>query len=130
VHGEAATCLLVSLLQNAARFSPEGAVVEIAVRTDGTAERVTLTVRDHGPGVPREHRDKIFEPFFTTAVDGLGMGLFVASRIADLQDMMLSVDDADGGGATFRVSLPVADADDVAAAANGAGAAPSATETA
>ncbi len=109
VHGEAATCLLVSLLQNAARFSPDGAAVEVAVRTDG-ADRVVVDVRDHGPGVPREHRDKIFEPFFTTAVDGLGMGLFVASRIADLQDMALAVDDADGGGAVFTVSFPVAGA--------------------
>jgi len=64
-------------------------------------------VRDHGPGVPVADRDKIFEPFFTTAVHGLGMGLFVASRIADLQNIQLSLLH-DPGGAAFRVGLPLA----------------------
>ena len=46
-------------------------------------------------------------PFFTTAVHGLGMGLFVASRIADLQNIQLALL-TDPGGAAFRVGLPLA----------------------
>jgi signal transduction histidine kinase len=108
VHGDAATCLFQTLLQNAVRFSPEGGEIEVGVSVDAGAGRVVTTVRDHGPGVPPHHREKIFEPFFTTAVHGLGMGLFVASRIADLQNIELSLDPASEGGAVFRVALPVA----------------------
>lgn len=115
VHGEAAACLFVALLQNAVRFSPEGEVIEIAARRDEGSERVVVTIRDHGPGIPPEHRDKIFEPFFTTAVDGLGMGLFVASRIADLQDIQLSTENCSPNGALFRVGVPMAEAGEVLA---------------
>jgi len=107
VHREAAACLFQTLLQNAARFSPDGAAIEVDARIDAAANRLVVDVRDRGPGVPAMHRDKIFEPFFTTAVHGLGMGLFVASRIADLQNIELALLD-EPGGAAFRVGLPIA----------------------
>lgn len=107
VHRDAAVCLFQTLLQNAARFSPEGGVIEIGVLLVEATKRLVAVVRDCGPGVPAEHRDRIFEPFFTTAVHGLGMGLFVASRIADLQNIELSLL-AEPGGAAFRVALPIA----------------------
>lgn len=109
VHGEAATCLFLSLLQNAVRFSPEGGEIEVRARVDETSRRLVTTVTDQGPGIPPQNREKIFEPFFTTAVDGLGMGLFVASRIADLQNILLTIESANTGGAAFRVELPLAD---------------------
>jgi signal transduction histidine kinase len=109
VHGEAATCLVLSLLQNAVRFSPEGGTIDVAGRVDAATQRLVVTVRDHGPGVAPEDREKIFEPFFTTAVDGLGMGLFVASRIADLQDIALALETGDPDGACFRVGFRHAD---------------------
>jgi signal transduction histidine kinase len=106
VHGEAAACLLLTLLQNAARFSPDGGEIEIDVRLDASSERVVTEIRDQGPGIPAENREKIFEPFFTTAVDGLGMGLFVASRIADLQDIQLQLmPTPPRGGAVFRIGF-------------------------
>jgi len=108
VHGEAATCLFVSLVQNAVRFSPEGETIEITARPDPDSGRVVVTIRDHGPGIPPEHRDKVFEPFFTTAVDGLGMGLFVASRIADLQEIRLETCNGIPNGAVFSVGVPIA----------------------
>jgi signal transduction histidine kinase len=101
-------CLFVSLLQNAVRFSPDGDVIEIATRSDEESARVVVTISDHGPGVAPEHRDKIFEPFFTTAVDGLGMGLFVASRIADLQGIHLTTENVSPHGAAFHVAIPIA----------------------
>jgi len=118
VHGEAATCLFLTLLQNAVRFAPEGSEIEVRARVDEEAGRLVAVVRDHGPGIPVEQREKIFEPFFTTAVDGLGMGLFVASRIADLQNIELSVENCEPSGAAFRVGLPLVraaatDAEDV-----------------
>lgn len=105
VHREAAACLFETLLQNAARFSPDGAAIDVEASVDETARRLVVVVRDHGPGVPADHRDRIFEPFFTTAVHGLGMGLFVASRIADLQNIELDLLPGETGAA-FRVSLP------------------------
>lgn len=112
VHGEAATCLLLTLLQNAVRFSPDGGEIEIDARLDETTGRVVTEIRDHGPGIPTDHREKIFEPFFTTAVDGLGMGLFVASRIADLQDIQLDLmPTPPQGGAVFRIGFKQAGAE-------------------
>ena len=108
VHAEAATCLFLSLLQNAVRFSPEGGTIDVRAQIDEQTGRLVTTVRDEGPGIPAEHRSKIFEPFFTTAVDGLGMGLFVASRIADLQNINLDLETDYGKGAAFRVGLPLA----------------------
>jgi signal transduction histidine kinase len=108
VHGEAATCLFLTLLQNAVRFSPEGGEIEVCARVDADSGRLVAVVRDQGPGVPPENREKIFEPFFTTAVDGLGMGLFVASRIADLQNIDLALETGQPRGAAFRVGLPLA----------------------
>jgi signal transduction histidine kinase len=106
VHGEAATLLFLTLLQNAVRFSPDGSEIAIDARVDETTGRVVTQIRDQGPGISAAHCEKIFEPFFTTAVDGLGMGLFVASRIADLQDIELNLMPMDaGGGAVFRVGF-------------------------
>ena len=117
VHGEAATCLLLTLLQNAVRFSPDGGEIEIDARLDDATGRVVTEIRDHGPGIPTDHREKIFEPFFTTAVDGLGMGLFVASRIADLQDIELSLmPTPSAGGAVFRIGFKEAGAEAIEAA--------------
>jgi len=117
VHGEAATCLLLTLLQNAVRFSRDGGEIEIDARVDEATGRVVTEIRDHGPGIPADHREKIFEPFFTTAVDGLGMGLFVASRIADLQDVQLELlPTPPQGGALFRIGFKQAGAEVVAPA--------------
>jgi signal transduction histidine kinase len=101
-------CLFQTILQNAVRFSPEGGEIEVGVAIDDAAGRVVATVKDQGPGVPSQYRARIFEPFFTTAVHGLGMGLFVASRIADLQNIQLSLEPSQAGGAAFRVALPIA----------------------
>jgi two-component system sensor histidine kinase HydH len=109
VHGEAATCLFLTLLQNAVRFSPDGGTIDIAGHADVESGRVVVTVRDYGPGISPDDRERIFEPFFTTAVDGLGMGLFVASRIADLQDIQLALEPGERQGAAFRVGIRCAD---------------------
>jgi signal transduction histidine kinase len=106
VHREAAACLFQTLLQNAARFSPDGAEIEMRTSVAEDGKRVVTIVHDHGPGVPAEDRQRIFEPFFTTTTSGFGMGLFVASRIADLQDIELHLLD-EPVGAAFHVGIPV-----------------------
>jgi len=98
--------ILVNLVSNAIRHAPERTAVVVAV--DGTVE-LTLRVSDHGPGVPAALRDRIFQPFERFDPDsggGTGLGLAVASRLAELLGGRLTVDDTPGGGATFILVLP------------------------
>jgi len=55
--------VLRNLLDNARKYTPAGSVVEVEVRDDPAAERVQVRVRDHGPGIPPDQRDRIFERF-------------------------------------------------------------------
>ena len=73
------------------------------------AEYVVLTIADTGRGIPAADRDKIFEPFFTTKDDGqgTGLGLAVSNGIVKDHDGWIEVDSPRGGGAVFRVFLPV-----------------------
>lgn len=107
VHHDAAACLFQTLLQNAVRFSPDGAEIEVASALNVDRTRIVTIVRDRGPGVPSKDRARIFEPFFTTTSHGFGMGLFVASRIADLQGIELVLLDESETGAAFSVGIPV-----------------------
>jgi C4-dicarboxylate-specific signal transduction histidine kinase len=78
-------------------------------------------VRDNGPGVPDDLRPRIFDPFFTTkgAVDGVGLGLFVAEGLVRSAGGRLSLqgDSASGRGATFSIELPFAPSQPVVAPA-------------
>jgi two-component system sensor histidine kinase CreC len=100
---------LLNLARNAATASVQraGGVVLAAAR-DGA--RVRVEVRDRGPGVPVELRDKIFTPFFTTREKGTGLGLAFVREIVRDHGGEIVVEDAPGGGALFRFDLPAADA--------------------
>ncbi|MBX2839025.1 MAG: response regulator, partial [Gammaproteobacteria bacterium] len=73
--------------------------------------QVEVEIADNGPGIAPEIQSRIFEPFFTTkAVDeGTGIGLALSHRIVDSHHGNLFVDESELGGATFVVSLPLAD---------------------
>jgi signal transduction histidine kinase len=104
------------LLDNAAKFTPEGGIVGVGVRAhEGTYE---LVVADTGPGIPKERMDRIFDPFFqidgspTRAHGGTGVGLAIARRVARGLggDVRLLVDGAtiEGmflGGAAFGLAV-------------------------
>jgi signal transduction histidine kinase len=96
---------LLNLARNAAGVMQgrAGRVVLAAVE-DGA--RVRLEVRDQGPGVPAELREKIFTPFFTTREKGTGLGLAFVREIARDHGGDVGVEDAPGGGAVFRIELP------------------------
>jgi two-component system sensor histidine kinase KdpD len=105
---------LVNLIENAAKYSPPGAVIELSAQRDGPW--LTFAVADRGPGVPVAERDRIFEPFYrrsTTAPDvgGVGLGLSIARGIAEAQSGSVSLADRPGGGSIFSLRVPAMSAD-------------------
>jgi signal transduction histidine kinase len=102
---------LLNLARNAASVMEgrQGGVVLAATRAEGDA-RVRLEVRDRGPGVPADLREKIFTPFFTTREKGTGLGLAFVREIVRDHGGDVVVQDAPGGGAVFRIDLPGEDA--------------------
>ncbi|HEX9237025.1 MAG TPA: ATP-binding protein [Actinomycetota bacterium] len=101
--------ILDNLLGNAARYSPAGA--EIAVDVRRVEQGLLLTVADRGPGVPPEMKEVIFEAFrqgpgVIRHSPGVGIGLSLVARFADLHGGRAWVEDRPGGGSAFKVLLP------------------------
>ncbi len=103
---------ITSLLENAVRFSPEGGDVEARVE-NGEVE-VSLAVRDHGVGIPKERQGHVFERFYRahagTPQDygGLGVGLDLTREIVVRHGGRIWFESTPGAGSTFHFSLPVA----------------------
>jgi signal transduction histidine kinase len=106
--------VVLNLVMNALQSLPFGTANEqvIDIHTYTLGERVVIEVSDSGPGVPAADRQRIFEPFMTTKAigEGTGLGLFVCRNIVRAYAGEISVEDRPGGGALFRVTLPVAPA--------------------
>jgi signal transduction histidine kinase len=106
--------VLLNLVQNAREVLRANGTPRptITVSVDSTESgRVAISVEDNGPGVPQELRARIFDPFFTTksAVDGVGLGLFVAEGLVRSAGGRLALDPSTSG-ARFVVELPQATA--------------------
>lgn len=102
--------VLVNLIGNAVKFSPADSPIEVEVSRSG--DKVRIAVRDHGPGVPPEDRERIFEQFIQAANaagrGGLGLGLFICREIVTLHGGSLTLENPSDGGACFVVLLPTA----------------------
>jgi PAS domain S-box-containing protein len=104
--------VLVNLLDNAIKYSPDGG--DVAVELAGGAGRVRLTVRDCGLGIPAGEQDRIFEKFYrldpalTRGVGGSGLGLFISRELVSRMGGHLTVRSQPGEGAAFVVDLPAA----------------------
>jgi two-component system, NtrC family, nitrogen regulation sensor histidine kinase NtrY len=83
---------------------------EVVVETQYVADagRVRIVVRDSGPGIPVEDRDKLFLPHFSTKVTGMGLGLPIVSEIVTEHGGSVSVEDNEPRGSRFVIELPVA----------------------
>jgi PAS domain S-box-containing protein len=68
---------------------------------------VVIEVADNGPGIPRDIVEKVFSPFFTTKAQGSGLGLAIVRKIVDAHDGRIDLSTRPGGGACFRITLPV-----------------------
>lgn len=107
--------VLVNLLENALRFSPPGDLVEI--HTVVAEAEVILRVVDHGPGLGLDQRARVFEPFECAGAasgGGSGLGLAIARGFAQVNGGRLWAEPTPGGGATFALALPLAEARAVA----------------
>jgi len=112
VHGFANGALLeqvlVNLLQNAIDATEGSPNPQILVRVYRAALEARISIRDNGPGVPREHRQRIFEPFFTTKGErGTGLGLVLVHHAVGRMGGAVTLGPAQTG-AVFRVRLRAA----------------------
>lgn len=101
---------LVNLIDNAEKYSEPGSTVQVvAARSDS---EVTISVRDQGCGIPREHQARIFERFYrvdlgrSRKVGGTGLGLAIVKHIAQAHRGRVTVASTPGKGSTFTVHLP------------------------
>jgi signal transduction histidine kinase len=103
--------VLINLVDNAVKYSPEGGPVNISGQVNGDG-RVSLTVSDTGVGVPRWESRRIFERFFRSQnpvsgqTRGLGIGLYICDAVMRAHGGDISVESGPGQGAKFTLSFP------------------------
>jgi PAS domain S-box-containing protein len=103
--------IIENLLANAARHTPPDTPVWVRVEHPAGGDGVLLAVADAGAGVPAELRDSVFEPFrqgpeTPTHAPGVGIGLTLVARFAELHGGKAWVEERPGGGSSFRVLIP------------------------
>lgn len=106
--------VVANLLGNARRFTAEDSPIELRIGIDAASETGWIEVVDHGEGVPDQIKDKIFQRFWRADTSraretgGTGLGLSIVASIVEALHGSIEVLDTPGGGATFRVELPLA----------------------
>lgn len=109
---EALRRLLANLVDNAAKYSPEGSPVRVTVAASG--DQVELAVADQGPGIPASERERVFTRFYrgdparARATGGSGLGLAIVAAVARDHGGSARAEEAPGGGTLVVVTLPLA----------------------
>jgi len=101
--------LIVNLVDNALRYTPEGGSITVAVKAE--EREAVLTVADSGPGIPEAEREHVFERFYRVggaAGDGSGLGLAIVREVADNAAGRVTLSDSAAGGLLVEVRLPLA----------------------
>jgi signal transduction histidine kinase/DNA-binding response OmpR family regulator len=103
--------ILMNLLGNAIKFTPRGGKIELVASEAGNM--VKIEVRDSGPGIPAEEKQRIFEAFHRMrqsekASEGTGLGLAITRRLVELHGGQLDVESQPGAGSCFQFTLPSA----------------------
>lgn len=101
--------VIINLLDNAIKFSPDGGRIEVEL-SQPEPDRVCLAVRDHGLGVPLEHRAHLFERFYQAHGgdyrSGMGLGLFISREIIELHGGTITAEFPSDSGTRFVVGFP------------------------
>lgn len=105
--------LVLNLVDNAIRYTPPGAAIEVSVRRH--REHAQLVVRDNGPGIDAAERERVFDRFYRLAgspSDGAGLGLAIVAQIVRMHGatIALAAAQGDGGGLCVRVSFSAVEA--------------------
>jgi two-component system sensor histidine kinase MprB len=99
------TGAISNLLDNAVKWSPDGAPIEVTVKNGA------VTVRDHGPGIAAADLPHVFDRFYRAAgarkLPGSGLGLAIVRQVADAHGGTVTAEPAAGGGSIFALRLPV-----------------------
>jgi two-component system phosphate regulon sensor histidine kinase PhoR len=108
---EAVSQALINLLNNAIKYSPDEKSIRVSARREG--QRVLVTVKDRGIGIPRLEQKRIFEKFYRVessvvhTTKGSGLGLALVQHITEAHGGRVEVTSAPGEGSSFTLSLPV-----------------------
>ena len=102
--------VLMNLVGNAIKFTPEGGHIDLAARLIGG--KVRVEVRDNGPGIAAEEQKRIFENFYRLrqsekSTEGTGLGLAITQRLVELHGGELGLESQMGSGSCFHFSLPM-----------------------
>ncbi len=97
--------VLINLISNAIKFSPEGESVQLSIKEE--ENRVIVQVIDHGPGISEEDKKRLFQKFSQKKGEkgGTGLGLYIAQKMIELHGSEIKIDSEQGRGATFWFSL-------------------------
>jgi signal transduction histidine kinase len=111
IHGDGQRLeqVLLNLMTNAAKFTPEGGHILVRVRKDDAG--LVIDVQDDGIGIAREEQSRLFKPYSRLSSDrqhhpGLGLGLALAKQVVELHGGKIWVESEPGKGSTFSFSLP------------------------
>lgn len=107
--------VLVNILGNALKFTPENGAITFVVKKDDTANNLTISVTDTGPGIPKEKQDRLFTKFgkidesyvSLPNINGTGLGLYISQQIMTMHKGAISIQSDYGHGATFIVTMPL-----------------------
>ncbi|WGD36991.1 HAMP domain-containing sensor histidine kinase [Lysinibacter sp. HNR] len=105
--------VMTNLIGNAIRFTDDNSPLEIVISVNQVEKTATFEIVDHGEGIPEQIREKIFQRFWradtsrTRETGGSGLGLAIVSSIVAAHNGTVSAHETPGGGATFRVTLPL-----------------------
>ena len=101
--------ILKNLVINGIQAMPDGGTLTVRCIVHG-GDTATVEVQDSGTGMTEDQLGKVFEPLFTTKTIGIGLGLALSQRYAELNNGWLTVESALGQGSTFRLTIPMVNA--------------------